>query len=481
MVQTTSRSMHIATAKAIAGEAWTSEQAYETLRDLCDRFGHRFAGSDGEKAAASFMSDRFRDAGLSNVHLEPFNYLGWVRGTERISVLEPFGAEVRSLALPYCPAGTLEAELVSVGDGEVDGYASAGATAGALKGKIVLSAAETAGRNGRPSSHRRDKYMRAVEAGAAAFLYVNQNPGDMPVTGGLEGGGVSQAPIPGLSLGFENGAFLLRLLDRGPVRLRIETQADFPPAMSSNVVAELPADPDSPFRDEIVIAGGHLDSHDIAPGALDNGAGVVVIAEAARILASIARERGRGFSRTIRFVLFGAEEIGLLGSYEYIAHHRETLGQVRFMLNLDTTGRGQAGSESVIVSGIPELVPWFQSLAGTLDYRMEIHDRFTSSSDHFPFAMAGVPSANVGTTETAASLMGLVGRGWGHTTADTFDKANPKGLQSASMVAAWTLFSVADAQDWPTRRREPAEVEAQLMASGMLEDLVASGRWPSAR
>ena len=56
MVQTTSRSTHIATAKAIAGEAWTSEQAYETLRDLCDRFGHRFAGSDGEKAAASFMA-----------------------------------------------------------------------------------------------------------------------------------------------------------------------------------------------------------------------------------------------------------------------------------------------------------------------------------------------------------------------------------------------------------------------------------------
>ena len=46
-------------AKAIAGEAWTSEGAYDTLREMCDRFGHRFAGSAGEAAAADFMAERF--------------------------------------------------------------------------------------------------------------------------------------------------------------------------------------------------------------------------------------------------------------------------------------------------------------------------------------------------------------------------------------------------------------------------------------
>jgi hypothetical protein len=468
-------------AKAIAGEAWTSEGAYETLRELCDRFGHRFAGSAGEAAAAAFMADRFRDAGLTNVNLERFAYLGWVRGSEQIDVLSPVTASVRGLALPYCPAGVWEAELRSVGDGEADSYAAAGADEGALRGMIVLSAAETSGRAGRPSSHRRDKYMRAVHAGAAAFLYVNQNPGDMPVTGGLEGGGVHPAPIPGLSLGFETGAYLLRLLERGPVRLRLKVAASFPDVESANVVAELAADPNSPTRNEVVLVGGHLDSHDIAPGALDNGAGVVVIAEAARILAQVTRARGRGFDRTIRFVLFGAEEIGLLGSYEYVSRHRESLASLRFMLNLDTTGRGAAGSESIIVTGVPELVPWFRAFATDHAYRLPVHDRFTSSSDHFPFAMAGVPSANVGTEETTASSQGLVGRGWGHTTADTFDKANPKGLQSASMVAAWVLARVADAPDWPARHRTPEEVEGQLSASGMLEDLTASGRWPAAR
>ena len=468
-------------AKAIAGEAWTSEGAYNTLREMCDQFGHRFAGSPGEAAAAEYMAGRFRAAGLSDVHHERFGYLGWVRGSDRIDVLAPVAATVRGLALPYCPAGEWEAEVRSVGDGETDSYAAAGAAEGALRGVIVLSAAETAGRPGRPSSHRRDKYMRAVHSGAAAFLYVNQNPGDMPVTGGLEGGGSHPAPIPGLSLGFETGAYLLRLLERGPVRLRLRVEATFPQVESSNVVAELPADPESPHRDEIVLAGGHLDSHDIAPGALDNGAGIVVIAEAARILTEVTRARGRGLARTVRFVLFGAEEIGLLGSYEYVERHRDALDRVRLMLNLDTTGRGAAGTESIIVSGIPDLVPWFRDLSARHAYRLEVQDRFTSSSDHFSFAMAGVPSANVGTSETTAAVQGLVGRGWGHTTADTFDKANPKGLQSASMVAAWVLAAAAEATDWPSARQSPAEVEARLHASGMLDELTASGRWPAKR
>jgi hypothetical protein len=54
-------------------------------------------------------------------------------------------------------------------------------------------------------------------------------------------------------------------------------------------------------------------------------------------------------------------------------------------------------------------------------------------------------------------------------------------LQSASMVAAWVLAAAADATDWPVTRQSPAEIEAQLRATGMLDELVASGRWPSKR
>ena len=468
--------------KAVLGEIWTSTAAYDNLRAICDAFGHRFAGSPGERGTALYLDEKLREYGLERVTAEPFRYAGWVRGESTLHVLEPVRQPLRALALPYCPAGTVEAELRWAGDGEEEDFASAGAAAGALHGTIVMTAAETGGRNGRPSSHRRDKYMRAVAAGAAAYLYVNQNPGDMPITGGLPGGGQGPAPIPGLGLTFETGELLRRLLEGHTVRLRLHVDATFPEVESSNISADLPADPASPTRDELVICGGHYDSHDISPGALDNGAGTVITLEAARVLAAVARRHGRGFARTLRFCFFAAEEIGLLGSWEWVHRHQAELDRMRFMLNLDTVGRGAPGSEALVVTGIPELVPYFRDVTARLGYPLEVRDRFSSASDHFPFAMNGIPTAGIGTTQLEANAAhGLVGRGWGHTPADTFDKASSKSFQAAAMVAARLLLHVAEAADWPAARRSPAQVEQQLQAAGLLDDLKRSGRWPPPR
>jgi aminopeptidase YwaD len=468
--------------KRLLGEIWTSEAAYHNLRQLCDTFGHRFAGSPGERGAAEFFLEKLRRYGLEGVTAESFRYVGWVRGTSSLEVLSPLHHNLAALALPYCPATELEAELRWAGEGEPEDYAQSGAGEGALRGTIVMTAAETAPRFGKRGSHRREKYMRAVEAGAVAYLYVNQNPGDMPITGGLPGGGKQPAPIPGLGLTFETGELLRRTLEHGPVRLRISVSATFPEVESSNVYADIPADPASPYRDEVVIAGGHYDSHDIATGALDNGAGTMVALETARALAAVARERGRGFARQLRFCFFGAEEIGLLGSWEYARRHAAEMDRTHFMLNLDTTGRGAPGTESIVVTGLPELVPFFESTTRQMGYPVPVRDRFSSASDHFPFAMNGVPNAAVTTTDLAGSAtMGLVGRGWGHTPADTFDKANSKSLQAATMVTARVLLRVAEAADWPGRRRSTAEVERQLEEAGMLESLKLSGRWPPPR
>jgi len=280
----------------------------------------------------------------------------------------------------------------------------------------------------------------------------------------------------------ESGELLRRMTEMGAVRLKVKVETTFPEVESSNVFADLPADPSSPTRDELVIVGGHYDSHDISPGALDNGAGTVSTLELARALAAVARQRGRGFARTLRFCFFAAEEIGLLGSWELVRRHAEELDRVRFMLNLDTVGRGAPGTEAVIVNGTPELVPYFREMSAQFGYPLEVRDRFSSASDHFPFAMNGVPSGGIGTTQLEATAAhGLVGRGWGHTPADTFDKANSKSFQSAAMVAGRLLAHVAQAEDWPSFRRSTEQVEGQLQEAGLLEGLKRSGRWPPPR
>jgi carboxypeptidase Q len=81
-----------------------------------------------------------------------------------------------------------------------------------------------------------------------------------------------------------------------------------------NTVAEIPG---SDLKDEIVMVGGHMDSWHAGTGATDNGAGVAVAMEAARILmASGLKPR-----RTIRVALWSGEEQGLFGSSNYVKNH----------------------------------------------------------------------------------------------------------------------------------------------------------------
>jgi Zn-dependent M28 family amino/carboxypeptidase len=74
---------------------------------------------------------------------------------------------------------------------------------------------------------------------------------------------------------------------------------------------------------EIVLIGGHLDSWDLGTGAIDDGAGIAITTAAAALIAQLP-ERPR---RTIRVVMFGAEEVGLLGARAYAARHADEVGQ----------------------------------------------------------------------------------------------------------------------------------------------------------
>ncbi len=95
-----------------------------------------------------------------------------------------------------------------------------------------------------------------------------------------------------------------------------------------NVVADIPG---AELPDEYVIVGAHLDSAPQGPGATDNGTGVAAVMEASRMLA----ESGVKPRRTIRFILFGGEEAGLVGSKGYVEAHPELVPKISAVYNMD--------------------------------------------------------------------------------------------------------------------------------------------------
>jgi len=121
-------------------------------------------------------------------------------------------------------------------------------------------------------------------------------------------------------LAAEHYNMIVRLLDNGvPVKLRVSSQSHFTTDRDTdayNVVAEIPGT-DPRLRDEVVMAGAHIDSWHSGLGAADNADGVAVMLEVMRILKAVGVQP----RRTIRIAIWGGEEEGLLGSCAWTRQH----------------------------------------------------------------------------------------------------------------------------------------------------------------
>ena len=125
--------------------------------------------------------------------------------------------------------------------------------------------------------------------------------------------------LPQVTVATEHYNRMVRMIQQGEklkMTINVEAQYIDGDGMVNNTIAEIPGT-DSKLKDEVVMLGGHMDSWHGGTGATDNGAGVSVAMEAARIImASGLKPR-----RTIRVALWSGEEQGLFGSRAYVKQH----------------------------------------------------------------------------------------------------------------------------------------------------------------
>jgi Iap family predicted aminopeptidase len=449
--------------RAICGAIWASDAAARHLEQLCQECNGRFAGSADYRRAAGMVAGWWREIGLADVRLEPFPFTAWERGRASLSLTAPAARGYPCLALPYAPACNLEAEAIDLGYGLEADVNRAG---DAIRGKIAL--VKNGGPAGTRPEHRLQKYARVKAAGAAAFLFVDDQPGMLPPTGSLvfvQDGPLDQA-LPSAGIPCEAGQDLARWAKAGAsLRLRLQLENRLWRSESWNVMGELTR-PSTGSGPEIIVSG-HLDGHDIAQGAIDNASGIVALTEVARSLIA-HRDQIR---HVVRFVAFGAEELGMLGSYAYVQQHLAELDALRFVFDLDCVGAGNRVGFSLQDCG--ELAPLFQQMGQELATDLDVGESLAPFSDQFPFTVQGIPSAFIHTSGEKGP------RGWGHTAADTLDKVSVQAIRlAAAAVARLVLRVAADAVPWPGRRRTPDEVKATLQAQGTEPLLRAEGQWP---
>ena len=427
------------------GRAWTDETPWDVLTALTE-LDHRLAGHEGERRAAEITADALREAGARDVETTSFDLPVWTRGDCSLRVTAPTDREFEAIALPYSPAGDATGRLVDVGYGTADGFDGLD-----VEGAVVLASTDSP--PGGRLVHRMEKYGRAVDGGAAGFVFYNHKDGQLPPTGSLRFGREGEIPAVGVST--EAGDWLREYADRdGEVALSVDAQTE--PGEGTNTQGVL-----GPDTDEEVVVLAHHDAHDIAEGALDNGCGVATLVAAARVLGDL------DLDTKIRFATVGAEEVGLQGA-SALAHSLDH-ESVRTVVNLDGVGRYR--TLRAFLHDTDDFEDVLDRVSDDTGHPIEVQDTVHPYSDHWPFLKAGVPTLQL------HSVTPERGRGWGHTHADTRDKADSRTVREHGMLAALLVRELAR-EDQRIPRPDGDALRERLADDGMRPGMEAAGVWP---
>jgi hypothetical protein len=411
--------------------------AWDLLEGLTTEVGQRMAGTEAEARARDWAVRRLTALGFSNVHIEPFDMPVWVRGEEHAEIVSPFPQRLVLTALGNSgatPPEGITAEIVAFNSvAELEA-----APDSAVRGRIVfidhhMMPTQDGSGYGQFGAPRRQGPTIASRKGAVAIVVrsIGTDHHRNPHTG-VQTFGAGARPIPAAALTVPDAEQLQRILARGqPVRLHLVlTPRNTGIHQSGNVIADVPgSDPSA----GMIVIGGHLDSWDLGTGAIDDAAGIAITAAAAHRIMQAGPPR-----RTIRVVLFGAEEPGGLGGESLYAHHHPAdnvvmVGESDF--GADRVWRVNASlapANAALADRIAALLAPLGILRG--------REAADAGTDLGPWVRGGVAAVDLNQDGTRYF-------DYHHTPDDTLDKVDLAQLRQN--VAAWTavLAVAADAPE----------------------------------
>lgn len=395
------------------------DKAMEFLRRIAFP---RLGGSDAEKKAAEMIAAELRGMGLKP-QIEEFEIWSFANPQARVEVVEPYKATIEASALGLSgttPPEGIGAPLKYVETGAVEFLHD-------IEGTITL-ASGNGGAKG---------YERCKKKGVLGRIFIGRPGADLFNLAVNSFQFERFGKLPGAWIRYQDG---LDLIKKGASKVRLFVSQDEFKATSRNVVVDIPGTSEP---DDIILIGAHFDSVYNVQGAHDNAAGSVTILEMARYFAEHPAKR------TLRFVWFGTEELGLKGSWAYIDRHADELKKHLFMVNVDVAG-SIVGSNNASVMASDKVVNYLEFLGKEkgigLGARMSIY-----SGDCIPLGHKGVPSVTFA-------------RGGGgpiHTKADTLDDVDAAHLAMLGDFVLDFTEKMANAAEFPFPRDIPETIKKQ--------------------
>ncbi len=254
--------------------------------------------------------------------------------------------------------------------------------------------------------------------------------------------------IPSVILGYDDALEIIH--KNGEIIRVVSRQKEFK-ATSRNIIATIQG---SEIPQEKVIICAHYDSVHKSPGCIDNGSGSATIAEISRFFAK------NPLKRTLIFIWFGSEELGLKGSWAYTQRHKKEFmtitsrlprsrrggisaggiintPQIKLVINFDVTGT-IFGNNGVVICGSQSMANFVESFSKERGLPMEIrHSAY--SSDNIPFNEKGIPSISLYRSSSD----------YGHTPLDDINLISPDGLKVIGQFGLELVNRIVNAVEIP--------------------------------
>lgn len=400
--------------------------------ELLEKIGFtRIAGSPEEEKAAQILKEECDKLGVPAI-IQPFEIEQGIVEEATLEILEPFQQEIPVTGYQCAqntPEGGLEAPFLYVENADDVSLSDA-------RGKIVLV-------NG---YMRVPLFRKLMKAGVAGIVTMEGQLRDK-----REETDLSTRKLRRTLRAFGNVPMVhTRVLDaidmvrKGACKARLVLKGRTEEWTSHNVIATVLG---TEKPEEIVSFGAHYDSVDFSKGVYDNGAGSVINMEVLRYFAENPPKR------TLKFVWYGSEEIGLEGSWAYVKAHKEELEAHKLMINVDVGGP---------VLGVDRITATAEkALASYLEYFVKIHGFAAEvkqgiySSDSIPFADSGVPGVNF-------SRDGAPGAAYIHDRFDTLSFLSADMLEKTTRIVLEFGKEMANAALVPVERKIPQNIQEDV-------------------
>ncbi|MBH0022453.1 MULTISPECIES: M20/M25/M40 family metallo-hydrolase [Pseudoalteromonas] len=419
--------------------ALNSDLSYKLLESLTTEVGPRLPGTKNDKKAVAWAKAKFNELGFDKVWLEEATFPEWRRYSESGKILTPSEQPLHLTALGNSISTPKDGITAPVVLFETLDELKA-APANSLKGKIAYinyrMNRDIDGNGYGPAVKARGTgAIEASKKGAVAYMMRSVSTGHhrFAHTGGsYYKEGVTK--IPNVTIANPDADQIARLVALNKdvsVNINVQTES-LGEGTGYNVIGQFNG---TENPEQYVLIGGHLDSWDLGTGALDDGAGVALTMAAAKHISDVKRPK-----RSIRVVLFAAEELGLWGAKAYFAEHKNELSNIVAAAESDFGADVVYAFESNVSA---ESLPVVRAIAKELAPLNIEHigkNQANGGPDLIPLKAA-----------TSAPIFELAQDGtdyfdYHHTADDTLDKVTPAKLRQNTAAYAVFALMAADAK-----------------------------------